>query len=86
MIAIMTLATKVIGGKSGEYFAKQQKNIGILDGYVEEMMSGQKVIKVFCHEEQSKVDFDKINDQLYESSAKAHKYANIIIPVIANIG
>ncbi|WP_329382764.1 ABC transporter ATP-binding protein [Anaerofustis butyriciformans] len=86
MIAIMTLATKIIGGKSGEYFAKQQRNIGILDGYVEEMMSGQKVVKVFCHEEQSKVDFDKINDQLYESSAKANKYANIIIPVIANIG
>ncbi len=86
MIAIMTLSTKIIGGKSGEYFAKQQRNIGILDGYVEEMMSGQKVVKVFCHEEQSKKDFDIINDNLYKSSAKAHQYANIIIPVIANIG
>ncbi|WP_294466394.1 ABC transporter ATP-binding protein [uncultured Anaerofustis sp.] len=86
IIILMVLATKIVGGKSGKYFVSQQKNLGTLDGYVEEMMSGQKVVKVFCHEEESKADFDKLNESLFESAAKANGYANIIIPIIANLG
>ena len=86
IIILMVLATKIVGGKSGKYFVSQQKNLGALDGYVEEMMSGQKVVKVFCHEEESKADFDKLNESLFESAAKANGYANIIIPIIANLG
>lgn len=86
IIILMVLATKIVGGKSGKYFVSQQKNLGTLDGYVEEMMSGQKVVKVFCHEEESKADFDKLNESLFESTAKANGYANIIIPIIANLG
>lgn len=86
IIILMVLATKIVGGKSGKYFVSQQKNLGTLDGYVEEMMSGQKVVKVFCHEEESKSDFDKLNESLFESAAKANGYANIIIPIIANLG
>ena len=86
IIILMVLATKIVGGKCGEYFVSQQKNLGTLDGYVEEMMSGQKVVKVFCHEEESKADFDKLNESLFESAAKANGYANIIIPIIANLG
>ncbi|RGD75070.1 ABC transporter ATP-binding protein [Anaerofustis stercorihominis] len=86
IIILMILATKIVGGKSGKYFVSQQKNLGALDGYVEEMMSGQKVVKVFCHEEESKAEFDKLNENLFESAAKANGYANIIIPIIANLG
>lgn len=86
IIILMILATKIVGGKSGKYFVSQQKNLGALDGYVEEMMSGQKVVKVFCHEEESKAEFDKLNESLFESAAKANGYANIIIPIIANLG
>ena len=86
IIILMILATKIVGGKSGKYFVSQQKNLGALDGYVEEMMSGQKVVKVFCHEEESKAEFDKLNESLFKSAAKANGYANIIIPIIANLG
>ena len=86
IIILMILATKIVGGKSGKYFVSQQKNLGALDGYVEEMMSGQKVVKVFCHEEESKAEFDELNESLFESAAKANGYANIIIPIIANLG
>ena len=86
MIIVMSIATKFIGGKSGKYFIKQQKALGDVDGYIEEMLNGQKVIKVFNHEEETKEQFDKLNQALRESSAKANGYANIVMPVMGNIG
>ena len=82
----MTIAVKKIGGGSAKYFMRQQKAVGKMEGFAEEMMHGQKVIKVFCHEEESKADFDKINDQLFEEAEKANKYANILGPVLNNLG
>ncbi|MCI8388197.1 MAG: ABC transporter ATP-binding protein [Clostridiales bacterium] len=82
----MIMVSKKIGGGSAKYFVRQQRSIGKTEGFVQEMMNGQKVIKVFCHEEQSKVDFDKINDELYEDSYRAHAYANMLGPIIMNIG
>ena len=86
MVGIMFLATKNIGSKSGEYFIKQQKNLGALNGFIEEMMEGQKVVKVFCHEEDSVEQFNKLNEELYESADNANKFANILMPVIGNLG
>ena len=86
MVGIMFLATKKIGSKSGEYFIKQQKNLGTLNGFIEEMIEGQKVIKVFCHEEDSLEQFNKLNEDLYESADNANKFANILMPVIGNLG
>ncbi len=85
-VAVMLFVTQFIGGKSAKYFIKQQYSIGKSEGFVEEMMNGQKVIKVFCHEEQSKIDFDKINDRLFKDSEKANGYANILMPMLGNIG
>ena len=85
-VAIMMLVTQFIGGKSAKHFIKHQYYIGKSEGFVEEMMNGQKVIKVFCHEEQSKIDFDKINDRLFKDSEKANGYANILMPMLGNIG
>ena len=85
-VVVMLLVTKTIGGKSAKYFIKQQYSIGKSEGFVEEMMNGQKVIKVFCHEEQSKHDFDAINDRLFKDSQKANGYANILMPMLGNIG
>ncbi len=85
-VVIMTMVVKKIGGGSARYFIRQQKAIGKMEGFAEEMMNGQKVIKVFCHEEESKADFDRINDALYEEAFKANKYANILGPVLNNIG
>ena len=85
-IAFMILVSKKVGGGSAKYFMRQQRSIGKTEGYIQEMMNGQKVIKVFCHEEQVKEDFDKINDELYEDSRKAHSYANMLGPIIMNIG
>ena len=82
----MMLVSGKIGGGSAKYFIRQQKAMGRTEGYVQEMMNGQKVVKVFCHEEQSKADFDKINDALYEDSFRAHAYANMLGPIISNIG
>ncbi|HBH94364.1 MAG TPA: ABC transporter [Ruminococcaceae bacterium] len=84
--AVMIFLTKKIGGGSAKYFVKQQKAIGKEEGYIEEIMNGQKVVKVFCHEEESKADFDRINDQLYEDSQKANSYSNILGPVMGNLG
>lgn len=78
--------TRFIGGKSGKYFGMQQKNLGALNGYVEEMMEGQKVIKVFCHETEAKHVFDEKNHALRESANEANKYANVLMPVLGNIG
>ena len=82
----MMMVSSTIGGGSAKYFIRQQKAMGRTEGYVQEMMNGQKVVKVFCHEEQSKADFDKINDALYEDSFRAHAYANMLGPIISNIG
>ena len=64
--------TKFVGGKSGAFFVKQQNSIGAVNGYIEEMIHGQKVIKVFCHEEQTKADFDKHNNELFQNAARNH--------------
>ncbi|MBE6615918.1 MAG: ABC transporter ATP-binding protein [Ruminococcaceae bacterium] len=85
-VIAMLFVTKKIGAGSGKYFVRQQKAMGKTEGFVQEMMSGQKVVKVFCHEEKSKADFDVINEGLYEDSFRAHAYANILGPIINNIG
>lgn len=86
MIIVMFFSTQIIAGKSGKYFARQQQHLGEVNGYIEEMMGGQKVIKVFCHEEESLKDFRKKNEQLRDSSDKANGYANILMPVIVQLG
>lgn len=83
---VMVFLTKKIGGGSAKYFMKQQKAIGKEEGYIEEIMNGQKVVKVFCHEDECKADFDKLNDQLFEDSRKANAYSNILGPVLGNMG
>ncbi|WP_455715898.1 ABC transporter ATP-binding protein [Anaerosporobacter sp.] len=85
-VIIMMILTKKVGGNSAKYFIRQQMALGEVEGFVEEMMNGQKVIKVFCHEEESKDGFDKINDKLFENSQLANKYANTLGPLLNNIG
>jgi ATP-binding cassette subfamily B multidrug efflux pump len=85
-VIIMFFITKKVGGGSAKYFIKQQKALGQLEGFVEEMMNGQKVIKVFCHENEMKADFDKINESLYNDAKAANRYANILGPILNNIG
>jgi ATP-binding cassette subfamily B protein len=85
-VLLMFFVTKNIGGKSAKYFVAQQKSLGKTEGYIEEMIEGQKVVKVFCHEQHSKEDFDKINGQLFEDANSANKYANILMPIMGNIG
>ena len=85
-VVAMLFVSKKIGGGSAKYFIRQQQAIGKTEGFVQEMMNGQKVIKVFCHEEESNADFDKINNALYEDSYRAHAYANTMGPIIMNIG
>lgn len=83
---VMVFSAKHIGGTSSKNFIQMQKNIGTHEGYIEEMMNGLKVVKSFCHEEESKKDFDKINNSLCAVSTKANRYANILMPVMGNIG
>ncbi len=85
-IVCMVAVTGKVGGGSARYFIRQQQAIGKMEGFVEEMMNGQKVVKVFCHEEESKLDFDRVNDALFSDSEKANKYANILGPILNNIG
>lgn len=85
-VAFMLFITKKVGGGSAKYFKRQQNALGKVEGFIEEMMNGQKVIKVFCHEEESKADFDKLNDRLFNESEKANKYANILGPILNNVG
>ena len=85
-IFCMVLVSKKVGGGSAKYFVRQQKSMGECEGYVQELMNGQKVVRVFCHEEEACADFDKINDRLCEDSRRAHSYANILGPIIMNIG
>lgn len=83
---LMAIATKTVGGASARYFVKQQTSLGSITGYIEEMVNGQKVIKVFCHEEQAKDGFRKKNKELCHDSSEANKYGNILMPVIMQIG
>ena len=85
-VAVMTWIVKKVGGGSAKYFLRQQQALGRTEGFVEEMMNGQKVIKVFCHEQQAMEDFSAINDALYSNARKAHRYANILMPILNNIG
>ena len=85
-VSLMLVVIKKIGGNSAKYFMRQQKSIGKTEGFVEEMMAGQKVIKVFCHEDEAKTDFDAVNDALFHDSEQANTFANILAPVIMNIG
>jgi ATP-binding cassette subfamily B protein len=85
-VLIMVLCIKVIGGNSGQYFIKQQKSLGDVNGYIEEMINGQKVIKVFCHEDDAIADFEKKNEDLFEQAEAANKYANILMPIMNNLG
>ncbi len=86
MVGLMLVVTKKLGGKSGFYFKEQQRAIGRVNGYIEEMMEGQKVVKVFCHEEKSLEEFKKINEELRVSADHANKFANILMPVNGNLG
>ena len=86
MVAIMVFTTGKVAGKAGSYFIKQQKSIGELNGFIEEMMEGQKVVKVFCHEEESIKDFNKLNEQLFDSANNANAFANILMPINVNLG
>ena len=89
VIAFVFIILKVIGsvaGRSGKYFIKQQVSLGDVNGYVEEMINGQKVVKVFCHEEQAKAGFDVKNGELCANATKANSYANILMPILNNIG
>lgn len=85
-VFVMMVVSKKIGGGSAKYFIRQQKSMAASEGYVQEMMNGQKVVKVFCHEKAAEEDFEKINEQLFEDSYKAHAYANTLGPIIMNIG
>ncbi len=85
-VIAMTFVTKIIGGNSARYFLKQQKSIAKTEGFIEEMMHGQKVVKVFCHEAESQKEFDKVNEQLCSDATKANRFANILMPIMGNIG
>ena len=85
-ILAMAIVAKKVGSKSGKHFGLQQKSIGEIEGYIEEMIQGQKVVKVFCHEKKAQEGFDVKNDKLFEDSSKAHRFANIMMPIMGNIG
>ena len=85
-VALMLFVTSKVGGGSARHFIRQQIAVGKTEGYVEEMMHGQKVIKVFCHEQESKADFDKVNEELYNEAVQANRYANTLGPILGNIG
>ena len=86
MVAVMMVCTRYLAGKSGMYFGKQQRDLGKLNGYIEEMMGGQKVVKVFCHEEKALEEFRELNEKLRDSANNANAYANILMPVNAQLG
>lgn len=86
MVIVMVSVTGNVAGKAGGYFAKQQKSIGQLNGYIEEIMDGQKVVKVFCHEEESIERFNELNEELFDSARNANAFANILMPININLG
>ncbi len=85
-VILMFFVTKIVGGNSAKYFMRQQASLGNVEGYVEEMMHGQKVIKVFCHEEESKLGFNEKNQKLFKDAEKAHAFANVLGPIMNNLG
>ena len=85
-VVFMFLVVRKIGGNSARYFIRQQQALGRTEGFVEELMNGQKVVKVFCHEEETKANFDEINDALFADAEKANRYANMLMPILNNIG
>jgi ATP-binding cassette subfamily B protein len=85
MVFVMLRVSKVLAGKSGKYFFKQQQDLGKVNGYIEEMINGQKVVKVFCYEERAKVNFNELNEKLFESADSANKYANVLMPIMMNL-
>ena len=85
-VFVMTKVIKTVGGGSSRYFMRQQQEVARTEGFIEEMMNGQKVVKVFNHEEAAEADFDKINDELFRVSEKANKYSNTLMPILSNIG
>ncbi|MDO5089720.1 MAG: ABC transporter ATP-binding protein, partial [Leptotrichiaceae bacterium] len=86
MVALIITVTKTVSGKSGKNFGKQQQNIGIANGYIKEMLEGLKVVKVFSYEEEAKKTFDTLNENVFISSNNANKYANILAPIVGNLG
>ena len=85
-VILMTVFIRKIGGGSSRYFVRQQTSLGKVEGYAEELMNGQKVVKVFCHESEAEADFDKLNNALFEDANRANKYANSLGPLLYNIG
>ncbi|MFZ7138391.1 MAG: ABC transporter ATP-binding protein [archaeon] len=85
VVLVMLFVTSRIGGKSASFFVRQQKSLGATQGYVEEMINGQKVVKVFCQEESVKAQFDRYNDELFEDATAANTFANIMMPIMANL-
>lgn len=85
-LGLMFWVVKNVGGGSAKYFVKQQQSLGKVNGFIEEMIGGQKVVKVFCHEEQNQKDFDVLNDEFCENATKANTYANIMMPIMGNLG
>lgn len=85
-VCVMLMVTKKLGGGSAKFFFRQQTALGKVEGFVEEMMNGQKVVKVFCHEDESQADFDRLNEALFQESKQANQYANILGPVLNNLG
>ena len=85
-VMLMLFITRKVGGGSARYFVRQQKALGQVEGYIEEMMNGQKVVKVFCHERKSKEAFDHLNEKLFSESERANKYANTLMPILNNVG
>ena len=86
MVAVMMYSTGAVMGKSGKYFGRQQENIGKVNGYIEEMMEGQKVVKVFCHEDKSLEEFKRLNNELFDSAYNANRFANLMGPINAQLG
>lgn len=86
VVIIMFQVTKKVGGKSGKFFGAQQKDLGIVNGYIEEMMEGQKVVKVFCYEKEAQIKFDELNNKLFNSANNANIFANILMPIMMNLG
>lgn len=86
MVSLMVFTTKNVAGQSGKYFLEQQRNLGTVNGFIEEMMKGQKVVKVFCHEEENIEKFNELNENLYQSADKANTFANLLGPVNAQMG
>ena len=85
-VAIMTALTKLLGSNSAKFFIAQQAELGVVEGHIEEVMNGQKVVKAFCHEKAAEADFDERNEKLFEVSQKANMFANILMPILMNLG